>query len=136
MLTLDHLLSGISIVTVLLVFLITAVFQGWLDKGKLVIRSTAALILCSILWITYRSFLDEYGPLEWNRLKLVGVALAGGVALGVACSDIFLYIAVSVLSRTTGLKLNQGKKVHTWVVILICFVAFVWAYITSQALKH
>ena len=120
MFTLDQLFSSISIVTVLLVFLFTAVFQGWLDKGKLVVWSAAVLVFGLVALITYKNILEGYGQLEWNRLKMVGVQLAWGVTVGIACFNLLLYVGVSILSRFTSYNPNQRNKIWTWVVIFIC----------------
>lgn len=44
MFTLDQLLSSVPTAATLLVFLFTALFQGWLDRGKLMTLSTATLL--------------------------------------------------------------------------------------------
>ncbi len=122
----------------LLGVLITVALQGWLDTKKdqrsLVIQSTGILIFILVVWIAYRSIVDEYGPLEWNRLKMVGIQFFQAVAVLVGLLNFATYLVVSIAALVGVVELKWKKKVRTWVVIFICILIYAWAHSTKGGL--
>ena len=136
MFTLDWWLS--TFVTLLLGALFTAIIQGWLDKKKdqkrLVIQGMVALVFFLVMWVIYRSIVDEYGPLEWNRLRMVGSQFASGMSIFLALINLGSYLVVSIGTSVGLIKLEREKSVRTWVVIFVCLFIYVGAETTRDHL--
>lgn len=130
MFTLDWWLPVLA--SALLGGLITAIIQGGFDKKKdqkrLVIQGMLVVVFLLVMYVTYRSIVGEYGPLEWNRLKMVWVQFAAGLSIFLVLMNFGTYIVVSIAAKIGHIKLERGKSVRTWVIIFVCIFILVWAY--------